>query len=294
MAERTEHAQVAYPASGTVSQHSGAASLEPSQSSFFLPMMSLWWREMVRFTRQRSRVIGMVATPLLFWLFIGSGLGNSFRPQSPGGDGGYLQYFFPGTIVMMVLFTSVLAAMSVIEDRHDGFLLSVMVAPVSRAALVLGKVLGGTTQSLLPAVLALFIAPAVGFRLHPLQFLWLTAILFMISFFLTSMGFYIAWKMDSTQGFHAILNLVLMPMWLLSGALFPASGASVAIQWTMKLNPLTYGLAALRRLLAGTTIPVPPDVAPLGLSVELTVLFTAIAIGAALIWTGRPTVKNLG
>src|SRR5713226_9574336 len=99
-------------------------------------MATLWWREQVRFLRQRSRVVGMVAGPLLFWLFIGSGFGNSFHPPSASPGNGYLQYFFPGTVVMMVLFTSVFAMMSVIEDRREGFLLSVLVAPIRRSSLV--------------------------------------------------------------------------------------------------------------------------------------------------------------
>jgi ABC-2 type transport system permease protein len=261
-------------------------------------MFSLCWRELVRFARQRSRVVGMVVTPLLFWLFLGSGLGSSFHPPgapSPTVSGsGYLQYFFPGTIIMIVLFTSTLSNMSVIEDRREGFLLSVLVAPIYRISLVLGKVLGGTLQAVAPGILFLLIAPTVGFRLHPLQLLSLTGVLFLISFCLTCMGFFIAWRMDSTAGFHAVLNLVLIPMWLLSGALFPASGASVWIQWVMRLNPLTYGLDALRRLLYWDAAVPAFDVAPLGLSLAITVLFGIATLVAALVWTGRPTTKNLG
>jgi len=265
-----------------------------TRNSFLLPMATLWWRELVRFSRQRSRVLGMVATPLLFWLFIGSGLGSSFHPPSETVGSGYLQYFFPGTVIMVVLFTSVLATMSVIEDRREGFLLSVLVAPICRSSLVLGKVLGGTTQAVLPGLIFLLLGPVVGLTLHPLQLVFLTGVLFLISFCLTSLGFFIAWRMDSVQGFHAILNLVLIPMWLLSGALFPSSGASTWVQWVMRLNPLTYGLAALRRILYGQAATVSIDVAPLALSLEITVLFGVLTFVAALVWSGRPTVKNLG
>ncbi len=265
-----------------------------ARDSFFLPMATLWWRELVRFMRQRSRIAGMVGTPLLFWLFIGSGLGNSFHPPSGAADagGGYLQYFFPGTVIMIVLFTSVLSTMSVIEDRREGFLLSVLVAPISRSSLILGKVLGGTTQSVLPGFLFLLIAPAIGFTLHPAQLLFLTGVLFLVAFCLTCFGFFIAWGMDSVQGFHAILNLVLIPMWLLSGALFPASGASVWVQWIMRLNPLTYGLAALRRLLAGNLADAGLDVASLTTSIVVTVLFGIVTFVSALIWSGRPVTSK--
>ncbi len=265
-----------------------------TRSGFWLPLGTLWWRELIRFVRQRSRIVGLVSAPLIFWLFIGSGLGTSFQPASAPSSGGYLQYFFPGTMVMIVLFSSLFSTMSVIEDRREGFLLSVLVAPISRASLVLGKVLGGTTQAVLPGLLFLLLAPAAGFTLHPLQCVWLAGILFWIGFALTSLGFLIAWRMDSVQGFHAVLNLVMIPMWLLSGALFPASGASGWIQWVMKLNPLTYGVAALRHTLAGEALRGGGDVPPLASSLEITALFGLLTIVAALVWAGRPSVKHLG
>ncbi len=300
MGDRNSEAQLAFvePRAAENPVDSSAAPAAAARTSFWLPMLSLCSRELVRFSRQRSRVVGMVATPLLFWIFIGSGLGSSFHPPSASADSaagaGYLQYFFPGTIIMIVLFTSVLANMSVIEDRREGFLLSVLVAPIYRLSLVLGKVLGGTIQSVVPGILFLLIGPAVGFHLHALQLLYLSGLLFLVSFCLTCMGFFIAWQMDSAAGFHAVLNLVLIPMWLLSGSLFPASGASVWIQWTMRLNPLTYGLDALRRLLYWDAAVPDFGVAPLGLSLAVTVLFGIVTLVAALVWTGRPTTKNLG
>ncbi len=110
-----------------------------------LPAFTLWWREVVRFYRQRARVVGVILSPLLFWIVIGSGFGTSFRSGQASGQQHYLDYFYPGTLVMIVLFTAIFTMMSVIEDRNEGFLLSVLVAPVPRAAIVLGKVLGGTT-----------------------------------------------------------------------------------------------------------------------------------------------------
>ena len=195
---------------------------------------------------------------------------------------------------MIVLFASIFSNMSVIEDRREGFLQSVLAAPVSRASIVLGKVLGGATQAVVPGFLFVLMGPAVGFALGPLQMIRLAAILFLISFSLTSLGFVIAWWMDSVQGFHAVLNLVLIPMWLLSGALFPASGASTWVQWIMRLNPLTYAVAALRDALQGQSTPVGGGVAPLGLSLEITALFGLATVTVALIGCGRPTVKSAG
>src|SRR5688572_15293316 len=129
----------------------------------WMPVRSLWWREIVRFYRQRSRVIGVILSPLVFWLVIGSGFGRSF--QGAGGEETYLEYFYPGALIMIVLFTSIFTMMSVIEDRREGFLLSVLVAPVNRSVIVLAKVLGGTTLAALQGLVFLVFAPVVGAEL---------------------------------------------------------------------------------------------------------------------------------
>src|SRR4051812_43813958 len=183
-----------------------------------LPAVSLARRELVRFLRQRHRVIGALATPIVFWLLIGGGMGRSFR------GGNYLQFFFPGTVLMILLFTAIFSTISIIEDRREGFLQSVLVAPVSRMSIVLGKVLGGTALAFGQALLFLVFPPLAAPR-PPVAGVML-ALLFMLvlAFALTALGFCIAWRMNSTQGFHAIMNLFLMPLWFLSGALFPADG----------------------------------------------------------------------
>ncbi len=130
----------------------------PASAGMALPAFTLWWRELVRFYRQRSRVIGVIASPLVFWVVLGSGFGTSFRTGSAGGQN-YLDYAYPGTLIMIVLFTSIFTMMSVIEDRKEGFLLSVLVAPVPRSAIVLGKVLGGTTLAAVQGLIFLLLAP---------------------------------------------------------------------------------------------------------------------------------------
>lgn len=220
----------------------------PANAGTLLPSVSLWWREVVRFYRQRTRVIGVIASPLLFWVVIGSGFGTSFRSSGAGGQH-YLEFFFPGALIMIVLFTAIFTMMSVIEDRKEGFLLSVLVAPVSRSVIVLGKVLGGATLSTLQGLIFLVFAPAVGVHFTLASFGLTVLAIFLVSFSLTALGFIIAWPMDSTQAFHAIINLFLIPLWLLSGSLFPLSGASLWIRVLMLINPLTYGTEALRSLL---------------------------------------------
>jgi len=203
-----------------------------------LPAFTLWWREIVRFYRQRSRVVGVIASPLIFWAVLGSGFGSSFRSGSAAGQQYYLDYFFPGALVMIVLFTSIFTMMSVIEDRNAGFLLSVLVAPVPRSAIVLGKVLGGATLAAIQGLVFLVFAPLVGIHLTVGALGLIVLTVFLLAIGLTALGFAIAWPMDSAQAFHAIINLFLIPLWLLSGALFPLSGASGWIRTLMYLNPL--------------------------------------------------------
>ena len=216
-------------------------------AAFILPALSLGRRELVRFYRQRSRMIGVIGSPLLFWFLIGSGLKTSFRYPSAPPDVNYMEYFYPGTIVLIILFTSIFSTISIIEDRREGFLQSVIVAPVPRSSIALGKIAGGTALSMIQAILLLFLAPLVGFSFSAGSLLLVLATLFVISFGLTGLGFMIAWRMDSTQGFHAIMNLFLIPLWLLSGSLFPASGAAGWLGSLMTINPLAYGVSALRQ-----------------------------------------------
>ena len=213
--------------------------------SLWLATWTLWTREIVRFYRDRGRVIGALAPPVLFWFIIGSGLQGSFAaPNAAGGQ--YLQFFFPGTLLLIVLFTAIFSTISIIDDRHQGFLQAVLVAPVPRSSVVLGKLLGGTTLGFLQGVSFLILTPWTGLHLSMTGLLLVLLELWLISFGLTGLGFWIAWKMDSTQGFHAVMNLFLMPMWILSGSLFPASGAPRWLQWVMNVNPVTYASAALQ------------------------------------------------
>src|SRR6202045_2587417 len=261
--------------------------VRPISSQVILPAFTLWWREIVRFYRQRSRVVGVIASPLLFWLVIGSGFGTSFRSGNASGQQHYLDYFYPGALIMIVLFPSIFAMMSLIEDRKEGFLLSVMVAPVPRSAIVLGKVLGGTTLSAVQGMIFLIFAPFAGVHLNPLQVLLVGVVVFLVSFALTALGFAIAWPMDSTQAFHGIINLFLIPLWLLSGAMFPITRASGWIRALMYMNPLTYGVEALRTLLypgMETPFPLPSAMATL-------ILFSLVMFGLAFLMANRRSTK---
>lgn len=258
-----------------------------------LAITTLWQREIVRFYRQRSRIIGALATPILFWLVLGSGFAGSFQASEGLETLGYAEYFFPGTIVLVVLFTAIFSTISVIEDRKEGFLQAVLVAPVPRAAIVLGKVLGGSTLALGQALLLLLAAPLAGLSPTLGGLLGAIVMLAVIAVSLTTLGFMIAWKMESTQGFHAVMNLLLIPMWLLSGAFFPAAGASPWMEFVMRLNPLTYGMASIRWTLDPNSIGPDSALPSLAVSIALTCGFAIAAFVAATRMASAPLDPEL-
>ena len=220
-------------------------------STALLATGTLWRRELVRFFRQPSRIAGAAGSPLLFWILIGSGLSGSFRLPGGSADVDFLEYFVPGTVVLVLLFAAIFSTISVIEDRQQGFLQGVLVAPVPRAAVVAGKVLGGATLAWLQALVFLALAPLSGIRLTLVTALAAAGVMALLAVGLTAIGFVFAWRVDSVQGFHAVMNLLLVPMWLLSGAFFPLTGAPGWLAALMHANPLTYGVSALRGALYG-------------------------------------------
>ena len=259
-----------------------------STPGIWVPSYTLWQREIVRFYRQKARVVGVIASPLLFWLVLGSGFAHSFQSGGSGtSNSHYLGYFYPGAIAMIVLFTAIFSMMSLIQDRNEGFLLSVLAAPVSRSVIVLGKVLGGATLAAIQGIIFLVFAPLVG--VHPsLASIALSAlVIVMISFELTALGFAVAWPMDSTQAFHAIVNLILLPLWMLSGALFPTGGASGWLRILMRINPLTYGVDALRNAL----FPAAATGFPLSVNLAVTAGFCLFSFAASWAIVNRRTNK---
>lgn len=212
-------------------------------------VLSLTHRELRRFYRQRSRIIGSLATPIVFWVLLGTGLTAAFPQANGAGGRGFIEFFFPANLVMTLLFTSIFSTISIIEDRHQGFLQGVLVSPVSAFSLVGGKVFGGATIATFQGLLFLALAPAAGFHLSATSVLLALGAMVVMGFTLTAIGFLFAWRIDSVQGFHSMMNLLLFPMWLISGAFFPLSSAPYWLQWIMKINPLTYGVLALQQSL---------------------------------------------
>jgi ABC-2 type transport system permease protein len=208
-------------------------------------------RDLVRFFRQRSRVVGALAQPILFWLVIGSGFGRSFRAQGDAGVS-YMQYFFPGVVAMVLLFSAIFATITVIEDRREGFLQSVLAGPGSRWAIVLGKCAGGSAIALLQATLFLGFAPFAQISFSEVSFSALAAVMVASALFLTGLGFALAWWINSSTGYHAVMSIVLIPMWVLSGAMFPVEGAGAVVAWIMRFNPMRLCVDGLRHALTGS------------------------------------------
>lgn len=218
-----------------------------ARPSAWLSVSSIWIREVRGFYRQKARVVAGIATPLIFWTILGSGFGTSIAASSAGG--GYSEFFFPGAVALVVLFTSIFSSISIIEDRREGFLLSVLAAPVSRSSLALGKILGATTIGALQGLAFLPLIPILDLQVPLASLPAAGGIILAMAFGLTSLGFFFAWRLNSIQGFHSVMNIVLMPMWLLSGAFFPMEGAATWMSWLMRVNPMTYGVTGLRRIL---------------------------------------------
>lgn len=208
----------------------------------------MWLRQIKKYFRSRARIIGSLGQPLLFLIVFGFGFGPIF---AKAGAGNYMQFLAPGIIAMSIIFTSLFSGIEIIWDRQFGFLKETLVAPVSRLKIMFGRTLGGATVGLLQGILVLIIAIIAGFRptlsLLPLGLLFMV----LIAILFTSVGTAIASLMEDMQGFHLIMNFIIMPIFFLSGALFPLEGTAQGLRIVAKLNPLTYGVDGLRDTLTG-------------------------------------------
>jgi ABC-2 type transport system permease protein len=235
----------------------------------------VWLRDIIRYFREKSQLYGSLTRPVL-WLFIlGMGLRGSYgRIENVN----YTQFIFPGIIAMTAIFTSIQSAISIIWDREFGFLKEILVAPVPRTSVVIGKALAGTTLSLIQGCIIMLLAPLVHVRLPLLNIIPLILVLALLSFSLTGIGIIIAARMTSFQGFGTIMNFVIMPMWFLSGALFPMKDLPWWLGILVRLNPLTYGVDLVRRLVLGFSFQSPL------LDLGFLLVFGAAAVGVA-VWS---------
>jgi len=231
----------------------------------------MWVREVMRFLRTRSRIIGSLGQPLLFLIALGYGLGPVFRKA---GQGNYIEFIAPGIVGMAIIFTSIFNGMQMIWDRQFGFLRETMVAPVSRLSIMAGRTLGGATVATIQGVFVLLIAIGAGFR--PVSWLAVVPAVFvmlLVALLFSAIGMAVASRLKDMQGFQLITNFVVMPMFFLSGALFPLKGVPPAMQWFARLDPLSYGIDALRYLLLGTAV--------FGFATDVALL---VAVAAFFLW----------
>jgi ABC-2 type transport system permease protein len=258
----------------------GEAPVSPSVDARII--FALLGRDLRRFFRQPSRVVGSLAQPLILWVVLGAGLTGSFRLAGASGVS-YLAYFYPGTIVLTVLFTAIFSTISVIDDRHHGFLQAVLVAPVSRTALVLGKTLGGVAIAMLQGLALLLLSPLAGFHLAAIDWPLVIGALALAAIGFCALGFAMAWWIDSTQGYHAIMSVALIPLWMLSGAMFPPATDSRWLQVLMLIDPMTYAVSAVRRGCYGAALPAGVLAAGSSTAVDLGIvaLFAIAAVAGA-------------
>jgi ABC-2 type transport system permease protein len=233
----------------------------------------MWLRQMKRFIRSRARIVASLAQPLLFLVTFGFGFSAIFRQA---GAGNYIDFLAPGIVAMAIVFSSVFSGIEVMWDRQFGFLKETLVAPVPRTALMLGRTLGGATVALIQGFLVLVVTILIGFR--PASWaLLVPAILVMalIAIIFTAFGTAMGARIRDMQGFQLIMNFIIMPIFFLSGALFPLAGLPAVMYWVVRIDPLSYGVDALRGLLINAS--------HFGLALDLGVL---VAVAAALLSIG--------
>ncbi len=213
----------------------------------------LWLREMKRFIRSKSRIVGTTAMPLMFLIFLGLGLGSMPVPGVPE-DINYMQFLVPGIVGMSMLFTSMFAGISVLWDREFGFLKEIMVAPVSRLSIVIGRIAGGATTAIIQGMMILFISMLLGFRItSAAPFVMATMFMLLISATFIGLGLIFASRMRDIQGFNMVINFIIFPLFFLSGALFPIGNMPGAVKYLTYADPLTYGIDGMRSAMLGTS-----------------------------------------
>jgi ABC-2 type transport system permease protein len=219
----------------------------------------IWRRDLLRWWRDRQRILPSLAQPILYLFVFGVGLSSAIGGGIAGGRAAgappsgvsYVTFMYPGILAMSVLFTSIFSAMSIVWDREFGFLKEIQVAPISRSAVAVGKALGGSTVALIQASLLLLLAPFVGVALNPLLVVKVLGLMFLLAFALSATGVAIASRMRTMESFQVMMNFVMMPLLFLSGAFFPLQGLPTWLMVLTHLDPAAYAVDAIRRVLLG-------------------------------------------
>lgn len=230
----------------------------------------LWLRQLKRYVRSKSRIIGSLGQPLFFLLALGYGFGGVFQKA---GQGNYFNFLSPGVIGMAIIFTAIFTGIEIIWDRQFGFLKEIMVAPMPRFQIMLGRTLGGATVATVQGLIVLILAFVFGFRIgNAAAILAVIPVMFLVALLFTALGTMVASLMQDMQGFQLIMNFLVMPLFLLSGSLFPLDNVPLALSIVSKFDPLSYGIDAFRAILIGSSH------FSLGMDVLVLSLFTAVFI----------------
>jgi len=232
-------------------------------------------REFKRFFRQRGRLLVTIARPLLWLFIVGAGLTQLVNTPT---DISYRQFILPGIVGMTILFSSIFSTISVVWDREFGFLREMLVAPISRVTIVIGKLLSGTSLSLFQGVILIIIAPVLGITLTLHQFIAMFFLMALVSLAITAMGLLIASFLASMEGFNVVMNFIVLPMFFLSGALYPVESLPSALQYLTMINPLSYGIDAFKHILFRGIAPPMGAELPLILDIGMVGLFSIIMI----------------
>jgi len=240
----------------------------------FTAIYFMWKREIIRFIRSKSRVIGSLGMPFFFLAIVGSGLGGALN--LPGVEGGYMDFVAPGIIAMVILFGSIFSGVIVIMDRQFGFLKETMIAPVKRTSIVIGKALGGGTTAVIQGIIMLLIAMLLGVQINFANIILALIFMFVVSVSFVSLGIAIASTMEDIHGFQLVVNFIIMPIFFLSGAIFPLDTAPDVIRYLSYVDPLTYVVDVLRYLLIGYSA------IPLETSIAVVLVFLAATTSVAV------------
>ena len=241
----------------------------------FRPLYVICMREFVKFFREKSRLLGTLARPVLWLFVVGNGMNSLIKPQV---GFSYLQFIFPGMIGMTILFSSIFSSISIVWDREFGFMKEMLVAPISRLSIVIGKAISGTFISVAQAIIILVLTPLLGLHLTIMQFIEVVAVAVLVSFCITSLGILIAARLTSFDGFNIIMNFLVMPMLFLSGAMYPVTSMPPVLRHLTQINPLTYGIDAFKHVLLKNATP------PLGPEFSLPLdLFLIVSISAVML-----------
>ncbi len=228
---------------------------------------AIWYRDILRFWHDKMRMTGSIIFPLIFLFIFGSGLSGSMGFLAPGVD--FTQFIFPGIIGMTVLMNSFMSGVSVVWDREFGFLKEVLVAPISRTSVAVGKTLGSTTIAMLQGVLILLLAPIIGVSLSASTLLALIPLMLLLAVSMSSLGVLLATRIKSMQAFQVVMQMLMFPMIFLSGVFFPVEGLPAWMNVLVKINPATYGIAPIRQVMLGTTADSPLGITVLGHTMSL-------------------------